>query len=113
MGAAVKLEVDRIDCTPHSEIITTVMEEISTANKEVQHAEPLTPNEKGHVQDAQAKPKHFYHSLEISEPTKPEKCIGGAPYSKEGKDHVTVDAKCQTQTLTSLHDSYIWCSYYG
>ena len=26
------------------------------------------------------------------EPTKSEKCISGAPYSKEGKDQVTVDA---------------------
>ena len=108
VGEAVKLGVDRIECTPHSEIIKTVKEEISTANKEVQHAEPPAPNEKGHVQDAQAKPEHFYHSLELNEPTNPEKCISDALYSKEGKDQVTVDAnyKCQTQMLTSLHDSY-------
>ena len=81
-------------------------EETPTANKEIQHAEPQAPNEESHVQDVQAKPEHFYHSLEPNEPTKPEKCIGGVPYSREGKDHVTVDAMCQTQTLTSLHDNY-------
>ena len=122
-GAAVQLGVDGSESTPYSEIFTTVKEETPTANKEVEYAKPLAPNEKGHTEDVQAKHEHFYHSLELSAPTKLEKYISGAPYSKEGlnlkestfgsnKDYISkakspeLAILCQTQTLTSFHDSY-------
>ena len=99
-GASVKLMMNRVESTPHSEIITRVKEETPTVKEEVEYAEPLAPNDRSHTQ---AKHEHFYHSLDLNEP---EKYSSGAPYSKEGKDQVTVDAKCQIQTLTSPHDSY-------
>ena len=136
-GAAVQLGVNGVDSTPNSENFTTVKEETPTASKEVEYAEPLAPNEKSHAEDVQARHEHFYHSLELSAPTKPEKYISGAPYSKERsnpvvmkestfgsnkgysskakspelatlpiKDRVKADAKCQTQTVTSFHNSY-------
>ena len=129
-GAAVKLGVDRIESTHHSETTAAVKEETSTSDKEVEYAEPLPSNvNSGHTSNAQAKDEHFYHSLEDN---KPEKCVGGVPYSKESSnsvmkastlasnsdyfhevelsglapnDEVTADAKCQTQILTSLYNS--------
>ena len=129
-GAAVKLGVDRVESTHHSETTAAVKGETSTSDKEVEYAEPLPPNvNSGHTPNAQVKDEHFYHSLEDN---KPEKCVGGVPYSKESSnsvmkastlasnsnyfhevelsglapnDEVTADAKCQIQTLTSLYDS--------
>ena len=132
-GAAVQLGVDRVKSTPdspHSETKTTVKEELSTPDKEVEYAEPLPPNAKSCTPSAKAGDgEHFYHSLEYNEA---EKCIRGVPNSKESsnpvmkdstfapngacfsevkspglgiRDQVTGNAKCQTQTLTSLYDS--------
>jgi hypothetical protein len=71
----------RVDAKPNSE---TVKGETPTTNKEVQYADPLTPNDKSHVlRDVQAEGEHFYHSLELNEPMNPEKCISGDPYSKQ------------------------------
>ena len=127
-GAAVQLGVDgnRAESTPHSETIAMVKEKMLTPDNEVEYAEPFQPlNTKSPAQLAQAKSEHFYHSLEHNEPTKLEKCVSGVPYSNESsspvtfasssnyfsedkfapKDQITADAKCQTQTLTSLYDN--------
>ena len=129
-GAAVQLGADRVESMPHSETIATVKEELLTPDKEVEYAEPLPPNANNKAQDAQGKREHFYHSLEDSnEQMKAMKCISSVPYSNNSsnsavkdstvasssdyfsedklapKDQVTADAKCQTQTLTSLYDS--------
>ena len=107
---------------------TTVIEKTSTAKKEVEYAEPLTP--KHHTLDVHTKGEHFYHSLELNEPTKH---ISSASYLKESskpvvestfgsnkdyiseakspesamlpmKNQVRADAKCQIHTFTSLYD---------
>ena len=112
----------------YSETTTTVKsrsEHMSTANQEVEYAEPLPPNTKRHTQDAQAKDEHFYHSLE-NKPTEAEECNNGVPYSIGSsnpetsvsnnqytsselaalptRNNVTADIECQTQPLTSLSD---------
>ena len=71
---AVHLGVDGGEDKPNSE---TVKKETPIANKEVQYAEPLTPNDKDHAQDMQAEGEHFYHSLELNKPTNIEKYISG------------------------------------
>ena len=71
---AVQLRVDGGEDKPNSK---TVKEETPIANKEVQYAEPLTPNDKDHAQDMQAEGEHFYHSLELNKPTNIEKYISG------------------------------------
>ena len=126
-GAAVQLEVDKVEPTPHSETIATVKKEILTPDKEVEYAEPLPPNANN---KAKGEREHFYRSLEDSrEQMKAKKGISGVPYSNDSSnsavkdsavasssdyfsedklapnDEVTADAKCQTQTLTSLYDS--------
>jgi hypothetical protein len=87
--AAIQLRVG-VEAKPNSE---TVKEETPIAHKEVQYAEPLTPNDKNHVRDVQAQGEHFYHSLELNEPTNPEKCINGDPYSRECSNPVHVIIK--------------------
>jgi hypothetical protein len=83
---AVQLRVDGVEAKPNCNP-ETEKEETSRANKEVQYAEPLVPNYKSHIQDVQAEGEHFYHSLELNEPTK---CISGDPYSKEYSNPVVM-----------------------
>ena len=79
--AAIQLRVDGSEDKPNSE---AVKEETPIANKEVQYAEPLTPNDKN--QDVQAKGEHFYHSLEQNKSAKfnIEKCISGYTMDEAG-----------------------------
>ena len=57
--AAVQLRVDGGEDKPNSETVT-LKEETPIAKKEMQCAEPLTPNDKHHIQDVQAEGEHFY-----------------------------------------------------
>ena len=96
-GAVVQPGIDSFESKSHSEITTTVKEDMPTDNKEVEYAEPLAPNDKSHTQDTQGKGEHFYHSLELNEPIKSEKCISGAPLSnKSSNPSLTMEEKMQT-----------------